>query len=102
MERLTEVETVTIADACRELGSVPAFIKMDIEGAEVAAIEGSAEFLKQHRIRFAMESSHRIGGVLTHQLLDELFPRLGYEVTSENFRGQMFTWASPHGPAYPQ
>jgi FkbM family methyltransferase len=91
--RLTDVDTISIADACRELGSVPAFIKMDIEGAEVAAIEGSSDFLARHDIHFAIESSHRLGGVLTWQLLNDLFPRLGYAVESENFSGQMFTWA---------
>jgi FkbM family methyltransferase len=91
--RLTDVETITIADACQQLGAVPAFIKMDIEGAEVAVIEGSSDFLRQHDIAFAIESSHRIGGSYTHQLLDQLFPRLGYAVKSENVHGQMFTWA---------
>jgi len=92
-ENPTNVETITIADACRELGSVPAFIKMDIEGAEVAAIEGSADFLSRHHIHFAIESFHRLGGAYTYQLLNRLFPRLGYEVKSENYRGQMFTWS---------
>lgn len=36
------VETVTIEDACAELGTVPTYIKMDIEGAEIDAIQGSS------------------------------------------------------------
>ncbi len=94
--RCVNVETITIADACSELGGVPNFIKMDIEGAEVAAIEGSAAFLSQHSIHFAIESFHRLGGTYTYALLERLFPTLGYAVQSENFQGQMFTWASMH------
>jgi hypothetical protein len=66
---------------------------MDIEGAEVAAIEGSAAFLKQHNIHFAIESYHRLGDTYTYSLLNSLFPKLGYEVESTNYAGQMFTWA---------
>jgi len=95
--RLADVETITIADACRELGSVPAFIKMDIEGAEVATIEGSADFLSRQHIHFAIESFHRLDGTYTYKLLNQLFPRLGYEVKSENYSGQMFTWAKRGG-----
>ncbi len=92
--RLTDVETITIADACAQFGGVPALIKMDIEGAEVAAIEGSADFLSRHSIHFAIESFHRLGDQYTHQLLERLFPTLGYQVESGSFGGQVFTWAS--------
>ena len=90
---LVEVETLTLADACHQFGSVPDFVKMDIEGAEVAAIEGSAGFIQQHSIHFAIESFHRLNGTYTYALLNGIFPKLGYEVQSENFCGQMFTWA---------
>ena len=32
------VETVSFADACAELGEVPGYVKMDIEGAEVVTL----------------------------------------------------------------
>ena len=90
---LVEVDTLTLADACHDFGSVPAFVKMDIEGAEVAAIEGSATFIQEHSIHFAIESFHRLNGTYTYALLDGIFPKLGYQVQSEDFCGQMFTWA---------
>jgi FkbM family methyltransferase len=95
--RLTDVETMTIRDACSEFGCVPKFIKMDIEGAEVAAIEGSAAFIAEHDIRFAIESFHRLDNTYTYSLLDRLFPQLGYEAKSSNYYGQMFTWAKKRG-----
>ena len=91
---LTPVETITLADACEEFGSVPAYIKMDIEGAEVATVEGSADFLKTHPIHFSIESDHKIGGEYTHTMLDSLFPRIGYTVQSVPEYGTVFTWAS--------
>jgi len=91
------VPTLTIEDACAELGCVPRFIKMDIEGAEVSAIEGSAEFIRAHPIHFSIESYHRVDGELTFKALEQIFPRLGYSVESSAHFGQMFTWASP-GP----
>jgi FkbM family methyltransferase len=87
------VPTITVPDACAEFGCVPAYVKMDIEGAEVAVIQNAAEFLKEHSIRFAIESGHPLGSQLTYQALDQLFPAMGYEVESSTHLGQMFTWA---------
>ena len=89
------VPTLTLADACQKLGQVPAYIKMDIEGAEVAAICGAKEFLQKNPIHFAIESYHRIGVEFTYKALDRFFPTIGYEVESSDKFGQMFTWARP-------
>jgi len=91
---LKSVPTVSFADACLEFG-VPSFVKMDIEGAEVAVIEGARDFLTSHPIQFAIESYHLVGGERTYKQLDAIFPKIGYEVFSSNKFGQMFTWARP-------
>jgi FkbM family methyltransferase len=88
-----KVEIITIAEACSQLGSVPAFIKMDIEGAEIEAIRGSADFLKTNPIEFSIESYHRFCNEYTYSILERLFPEIGYEVHSSSSFGQMFTWA---------
>ena len=90
------VTTVSLPDACEELGEVPKYVKMDIEGAEVATIDGAQSFLKTHPIHFAIESYHRIDGELTYEPLERLFSGIGYGVRSSNEFGQMFTWAMPH------
>ena len=41
------------------------YVKMDIEGAEVAVIQSSQEFLRAHSVNFAIESYHRVNGELT-------------------------------------
>ena len=92
--KLSQVETISLEDACNEFGCVPKYVKMDIEGAEVAAVEGSAGFLRQHPIHFAIESYHRLGDTYTYTLLDSVFPKLGYQVKSDKYCGQMFTWAN--------
>lgn len=90
------VSTITLADACMKLGEVPQYIKMDIEGAEVATVESSQSFLKGHPIHFAIESDHRINGEHTFKALETLFSGIGYSVRSSDEFGQMFTWADPH------
>lgn len=89
------VPTITIADACREFGEVPAYIKMDIEGAELPFVKGGADFLRKNPIHFAIETYHRVDGEYTYKSLEQIFPTLGYEVESSAKWGQMFTWARP-------
>jgi FkbM family methyltransferase len=90
------VELTTIEAACEELCSTPAYIKMDIEGAEVDAVRGSLDFLKAHGIHFAIESGHVVDGALTCVALEEQFASIGYKVRTSTESGQVFTWAGPH------
>ena len=46
------VTALSLADACQKLGCVPTYIKMDIEGAELAVISQSKEFLKKKSYTF--------------------------------------------------
>lgn len=96
--RLVTVPTFTIQDACAELGAVPIYAKMDIEGAEMAAIQGSLEFLKANPVHFGIESDHVVDGELTSKALDRLFLSIGYQVRSSSEYGIMFTWAAPPAP----
>ncbi|MES2392528.1 MAG: FkbM family methyltransferase [Acidobacteriota bacterium] len=94
-KQMKEVPTISMEDACAELGCVPDFVKMDIEGAELALIRGAKEFLKQHPVNFAIESYHRVDGEYTYVKLDPLFAEIGYEYESHDRFKQMFTWARP-------
>ena len=93
------VDTITFVDACAEFGEVPSYVKMDIEGAEIAAVEGALALLPQHPVHFAIESYHWVGGELTWKPLEQLFSRIGYDVRSSAHFGLMFTWANPPGHA---
>jgi FkbM family methyltransferase len=90
-----DVETMTLEDACKNLGSIPTFVKMDIEGAEADVIATSRPFLKDHPVHFAIESNHKVNGELTYKPLEHLFREIGYQVLSSDQFGQMFTWAAP-------
>jgi len=86
------VEALTFADACAQYG-VPAFVKIDIEGAEIETISGSRDFLREHSIQFALDTSHTVNGQLTAGPVEEMFRECGYEVLSSNETGAMTTWA---------
>ncbi|MFI0347947.1 MAG: FkbM family methyltransferase [Chthoniobacterales bacterium] len=91
-----EVSVVTLEDSCTQLGVIPNFIKMDIEGAEIEVIANSLEFLKKHPIHFAFDSCHKTrDGIMTCHELEKLFRSIGYSVESSDKFGQMFTWATP-------
>jgi FkbM family methyltransferase len=89
------VDTISLQDACDRFGSVPNYVKMDIEGAEVDVIGGAADFLKDHPINFAIESNHMVGGQLTSGPLDLMLGKVGYRAWSSDEYGQRFTWAVP-------
>jgi FkbM family methyltransferase len=92
-----EVPTISMEDACRELGCVPAYVKMDIEGAELSFVEGAKEFLRTHPVHFAIESYHKVDGEYTYKKLDPIFEEIGYEHLSSDVFKQVFTWARPRG-----
>lgn len=89
------VSTISFEDACVELGEVPKYVKMDIEGAEIDFIESALEFLKVHPVHFAIESNLAINGELMSTTLERLFTAIGYTTNSSEVLGQMFTWADP-------
>jgi FkbM family methyltransferase len=90
-----EVPTLSLQDACAEFGN-PQFMKVDIEGAEVAVVQSAAEFLSSHPINLAFETYHRTrDGRFTWILLEPMLRDIGYDVYSSAEFGQMFTWARP-------
>ncbi len=93
-DQTTQVETVSLEDACREFGT-PRFIKMDIEGAEKQVILQALDFLEKSDIEWSIEANHLVDNRLTYLDMEELFPKCGYEVISEKINGYFFCWASP-------
>lgn len=91
--KTVKVPVLSFEDACTLAGAIPSFVKMDIEGAEVEAIEGGLAFIARHRIRFSIASYHDRGGHPTSALLEPLFRQAGYEVTS-GYPDHPTTWAS--------
>jgi FkbM family methyltransferase len=94
-KRNVEVETLSLEDACARFGSVPTYVKMDIEGAELDVIRAAQGFLRGHAIHFAIESNHIVAGEFTSGPLDAMLRRAGYRAWSSDEYGQRFTWATP-------
>jgi FkbM family methyltransferase len=93
-QKVREVETLSFEDACRDF-EVPRFVKMDVEGAEVAVLSGALRLLKEKPIRFAIETEHRVHREYTSVPITRMLSEIGYEVWSSPFAGQQFTWARP-------
>lgn len=90
----TRVKTITFEQACETYG-VPAFAKIDIEGAEIAVLAASSNFLKTHPIHFALDTNHFVAGQLTNRTVEKLLAACAYDVESSDQFGFMTTWASP-------
>jgi FkbM family methyltransferase len=94
-------EALSLEDACTQFG-VPNYIKMDIEGGEIAVIESSLQFLRAHPIQWAIDTHHRVRNCYTYPAIENLFASIDYNVHSSAEYGNFWcTWASPFqgGPA---
>ncbi len=93
---IIEVDVVSLDD---ELSALKIrkldFIKMDIEGAELEAIKGAKEILKNNRVNLAIASYHIIDGEPTYFKLRELLSNMGY-YTEIGFPAHLTVYARPH------
>ena len=97
---VTTVETIGLAEACGRFGT-PAFIKLDIEGAEIEVLEASRSFLREHPIQLAIDTNHWVRGKLTAPAVEAILKACGYETLSSDACGFMTTWARKAGVSVP-
>ena len=89
------VDATTLEDFCRERRiSRLDFVKMDIEGAELEAIEGSLNLISKSRINFGIASYHVRNGEKTFKKLETIFSGIGYRASTSN-PGHLTTYAGP-------
>ncbi|MDD3245967.1 MAG: FkbM family methyltransferase [Methanosarcina sp.] len=69
------------------------FIKMDIEGAEVKAIKGCENILKNTSVNLAIASYHIVDGSQTYADVEKLLKSYGYECQT-SFPSHLTTYAS--------
>ena len=70
------------------------FIKMDIEGAEIEALDGCVETIKKFSPNFAIASYHIVNGEQTYIKVEEFFKRINYPCKTIKFRGnEIITFA---------
>ncbi len=72
------------------------FIKMDIEGAEIEAMEGCVETIKKLQPNFAIASYHIVNGEPTYIKLEEFFKKIAYPCQTVRLIGnEIITFAGP-------
>lgn len=59
------------------------FVKMDIEGAEIEALEGCKRTLEKNEVNLAVASYHLRNGEKTCKKLESFFKSIGYEAKTE-------------------
>jgi FkbM family methyltransferase len=75
----TKISVVKLDDELAKLGIFHVdFIKMDIEGAEVEAIEGCTNILRNDYVNLAIASYHIVNGVPTSRAVEQILGQLGY------------------------
>ena len=90
---VTLVKTLSLEDAFHNWG-VPAFCKIDIEGAEIEVLSAAANTLRNNPTQYAVDTNHTVNGAFTSQPVEDLFRACGYEALSLK-SGFMTTWARP-------
>jgi FkbM family methyltransferase len=72
------------------------YIKMDIEGAELEAIEGCVDTIKAFKPNFAIASYHMVDNEPTYIKLEVFFKKIGYPYVTKKFSGyEIITFAGP-------
>jgi len=80
------VTLTTIDDAVQRAGIDKVdFVKMDVEGAEIAALEGCRQIMEHSDVHFAISSHHLLAdGSESYGHLGSTFERLGYSAHTED------------------
>jgi FkbM family methyltransferase len=94
----TTIRATSLADlAARFKFNRLDFVKMDIEGAELEAVEGAISLLSPYKPRFSIASYHVRDGRRTADALEDMFKSAGYEAET-GFSFHPTTYASPSTP----
>lgn len=71
------------------------FVKMDIEGAEVRALQGATDALQRLRPAFAVASYHQVDGGPTYPAVEAFFHAAGYGFETVPFDRECITYGWP-------
>jgi FkbM family methyltransferase len=94
-EKLIKKQAITIDSWVKDNNITKLdFIKMDIEGAEIEALEGCVETIKTLQPNFAIASYHIVDGQPTHIDLDDFFKSINYPSKTIKFdKNEIITFA---------
>ena len=70
------------------------FIKMDIEGAEIEALDGCVQTIEKLKPNFAIASYHIVDGAPTYIKVEKFFQKMNYPYKTVRFRkNEIITFA---------
>ena len=90
-----QCQAVTLATAFEDHGA-PAWIKMDIEGAEITVLEQSRDLLRETKPFLVIDTSHVVGTDTTAARVEAILQSVGYATETRFPGGSQLTWAQ-HG-----
>ena len=89
-----EIEAVSLDNELKRIGVTKVdFIKMDVEGSEIQALEGAANTLANNKINLAIATYHIINGEETSSAVEAAIKQLGYNAIT-NFSKHKTTYGS--------
>lgn len=90
-EQAVKKQTITIDSWVKQNGIQKLdFVKMNIEGAEIEALEGCQDTIKNLKPEFAIYSNHKVNGEFTYIKLEAFFEKIGYPYKTVNFKRTKF------------
>lgn len=85
VKEIVEIRVDTMDDILKDLKIDKVdFIKMDIEGAEIEALEGAKETLRNNDVKLAIASYHKINGQPTYKTIIPMMEKIGFKSYFEN------------------
>jgi FkbM family methyltransferase len=90
---IISVSVMSLRTAFEKFG-VPQFCKIDIEGAEIEALESAEECLALKNTHYVVDTNHTVGSDLTDKRVEAIFRRMGYE-TKTTWEPFASTYARP-------
>jgi FkbM family methyltransferase len=91
---MISVPLVSLRTAFARYG-VPELCKMDIEGAEIEAIEGLGDDLAKLRVQFVIETAHYVDGAFTDARVEARFRKAGYIAETLKKGPDLLTYGRP-------
>jgi len=88
----TTIDALVAAAALSRLD----FVKMNIEGAEIAALHGASATIQQHHPQFAIATDHTVDGQPTSGRVEAILREYGYRVATRRVaHGAIITYTIP-------
>ena len=91
--RTEEIEVDTLDNICAGLGvDRLELVKMDIEGAEIRALQGADEVLRNMKPKLVVEAGHKVDGRPTHETIVPFLEERGYTTRLHPKDGTIYAW----------